>query len=126
MKEEFKIIIIGSREFDNYQYFCKKCDKLLSGKKLTHNITIITGNHGNTDKFAQCYAFSKNYNIIIEKADYEQHPKDAMYFRNKKIINEYKPHGCIAFNLNNSKGTKNMINLCKIYNIEIREIKLTK
>ena len=78
------------------------------------------------DFFKWLEKFHKNYNIIIEKADYEQHPKDAMYFRNKKIINEYKPHGCIAFNLNNSKGTKNMINLCKIYNLEIREIKLTK
>lgn len=121
----FKVVIIGSRNFTDYNLFCEKCDYYLQNKSKTHLIQVITGNHGNSDRFAIHYAKENNYQLIVETADNDLYNNKAMYFRNKKIIEEYKPNACIAFNVNKSKGTKNMINFCKLNNITVKEIKIT-
>lgn len=120
----FKVIICGSREFDDYDLLKEKCDNILSKKKEAgEEIVIISGCSRGADKLGEKYAEESGYEVLKFPANWEKYGKKAGYLRNEKMAEE--ANACIAFLKSGEecKGTKNMISLARKKNLLIREIK---
>ena len=109
-----KVIIAGSREFNDYDKLCKFCDHILQNQK---EIEIVSGTAKGADKLGEKYATEKGYSIKRFPADWNI-GKSAGYLRNKEMA-EYAD-ALIAFWDGKSKGTKNMIDLAKKNNLKIK------
>ena len=57
----FKIIVAGSRTFNDYTYLKKSLDKLLVNKT---SITIISGTARGADQLGERYAQENGYNLL--------------------------------------------------------------
>lgn len=111
-----KVIIAGSRTFDNYDLLCQKCNMILS---LTPE--IVSGTANGADKLGERYAKEKGYTIKQFPADWNKYGKSAGYKRNEEMA-KYAD-GLIAFWCGDSKGTKHMIDLSRSYNLKIKIVK---
>lgn len=100
-----KVIIAGSRNFDNYPLLKSKCDYLLKNKT---DIEIVSGDAPGADTLAKQYAAEKGYKLTLFPADWSK-GKKAEPIRNTEMAN-YATH-LIAFWDSKSKGTFDMI--CK-------------
>lgn len=127
-----KVIIAGSREFDDYEKLCSYCDYLLQDKD---NIEIVSGKARGADALGERYAKERGYPIkpfpaawddIEDKPEHEiginkagkQYWKKAGYVRNEDMA--AYADALIAFWLNMSKGTQHMINTANDYDLQIR------
>jgi len=75
------------------------------------NTVLIHGNARGADKIAAGIAFDLGWEIIAFSAKWEKYGKAAGVKRNREMYDTGKPDIVIAFHndLNNSKGTKNMV-----------------
>lgn len=120
----FYCLIVGSRNFTNYEYFKKKTDFFLRNHK---NITIVSGGARGADTLAKKYAQEKQYKYIEFPADWEKDGKAAGFIRNEKMhkfLCNYNFRGCIAFWDGKSKGTAHNFSLVKKYNTPIRIVRV--
>jgi len=132
----FKVIIAGSRDFDDYNLLKSKCDSILANIK--EEIWIISGTAEGADTLGEDYAHERGYYVMECPAPWDdikdkppnqvgktrtgkQYWKLAGHFRNEQMAQE--ADALIAFNMGTS-GTKNMIETAKKYNLKIREIKV--
>ncbi len=113
-----KIIVAGSREFNNYSFMEEKLDFYLQNQG---DIVIISGAARGADKLGEQYATNKGYEIIICKAQWDQLGKKAGYIRNEEMAKI--ADAAVIFWDGVSKGTKHMIDLSKKYNLKLRIIK---
>jgi hypothetical protein len=117
-----RIIIAGSRSFDDYGLLCRECNKIIGEYKLiTAEFEIISGGARGADKLAEWYALDKNYKNTIMKADWDRNGRGAGYIRNEqmaKYAKECQNSICILFWDSESRGTKNMRDIAKKYEIK--------
>lgn len=113
-----KVIIAGSRNFNDYDKLKEVCNHLLSRQKT---VEIVSGAARGADKLGEKYALEKGYSIKQFPADWEKHGKRAGYLRNEEMA-KYGD-ALIAFWDGESKGTEHMINLAKKYNLKIKVVK---
>lgn len=104
----FKIIVAGSRGFDNYQMLH---DKL---QQITHNydntqLEIVSGTARGADQLGERYAAQYNIKLTKFPADWDTFGRSAGYRRNKQMA-EYAD-ACIVFWDGVSRGTQHMIKL---------------
>ena len=111
----YKVIIAGSREFQDYQLMKSKLDFYLSQKS---DIEIVSGTAYGADALGEYYANVHKLPIKRFPADWNKYGKSAGYKRNKQMA-EYAD-ACIVFWNGKSKGTKLMIELAKQYNLALR------
>lgn len=110
-----KVIIAGSREFDDYEKLCSYCDYLLQDKT---DIEIVSGTARGADKLGERYAEERGYPIKRFPADWDKYGKRAGFIRNEDMA-EYAD-ALIAFWLNMSKGTEHMIQIANDKKLQIR------
>ncbi len=110
-----KVIIAGSRTFDDYQTLKKICDHMLSEST---NIEIVSGTANGADKLGEKYAEENGYPITKFPADWNRFGKSAGYVRNEEMA-KYAD-ALIAFHVDGSKGTQHMIDLAKKYNLKVK------
>ncbi len=103
-----KIAVIGSRNFNDYDYLK---DKLLIIINDLENCTIISGGARGADSLGERFAKEFKIDTLILKPDWEKFGKSAGFLRNKDII-ENSDIVC-AFWDSKSAGTKHSINLAK-------------
>ena len=113
-----RVIIAGGRDFDDFDLLSKKCDSILRNQD---NVVVISGNAKGADELGEKYARSKNYNILIFKADWEKLGKSAGPIRNRRMAEE--ADALIAFWDGKSKGTKHMIDTANNLKLKVRVIK---
>jgi len=101
-----KLIIAGSRNFNDYKKLCKICDHLLQNQA---NIEIVSGAARGTDQLGEKYASEKGYPIKQFPANWNKYGKAAGPKRNLQMANY--ADALIAFWDGKSRGTKNMIEL---------------
>ena len=135
VKKSFKVIIAGSRNFSNYRLLEEKCNKILAS--IEAEIWIISGCAKGTDLLGEKYAKNKGYYLMECPApwdDIQNKPQNqigitkngdkywklAGMHRNETMAKE--ADALIAFNLNNSVGTQDMIRRAKAHGLKIREI----
>ncbi len=118
-KSENRIIVAGSRSFNDYTYFEKELTRYI--KKFQGGvIKIITGGASGVDSLAERYAKEHNIPIRIFYANWERNGKSAGYIRNVDMLGyATKSDNCslIAFWDKESNGTKNMITLARKKNV---------
>ena len=101
-----KLAIVGSRDFNDYEFLKKKVDEL---RKQYDIDEIVSGGARGADSLAERYANEHNLKLKIFPADWKKYGKSAGYIRNKQIW-EYADIG-IAFWDGKSPGTKHSIKL---------------
>lgn len=111
-----KIIIAGSRSFDNYSVLEEYCDQVIDSLKEV-GIIIVSGTAKGADKLGERYAKNKGFKIAPFPADWDKFGKSAGYKRNEQMA--LYSDVLIAFWDGSSKGTKHMIDLAKKHNLKV-------
>lgn len=131
MPNELRVIIAGSRSFNDYTLLKKEVIKALQLHNATRdNIIIISGGARGADILGE--RFANEFNIRITKfiPDWNGLGKRAGYVRNEEMAKyavENDAKGIlIAFWDGISKGTNHMINLAKKHGLEIHIISFKK
>lgn len=110
-----KIIVAGSRTFNDYHLLVEKLDFFLKNQK---DVTIISGTARGADKMGEDYAHQNNHKVEQYPAMWDIYGKKAGYMRNEEMANV--ADGAVIFWDGESKGTKHMIDLCKKNKIKLR------
>lgn len=121
--EKLRIIIAGSRIFNNYSLLKESVTSLISGLNKEYHIEIISGGAKGADKLGELFAHEMKYEVNIFKADWDKLGRRAGYVRNKKMAEYASEKGyngmLIAFWDGKSKGTKHMIDLGIKYSLNV-------
>lgn len=117
-RPSYKVIIAGTRSFDDYSLLCSFCDKCLSRKGQTHDIVIVSGTARGADRLGERYAYDRGYEIKMFPADWQNNGKAAGIIRNTDMANY--ADALIAFWNGQSKGTLNMIETAKRKGLSVR------
>lgn len=112
----FKVIIAGTRSFQDYELLQSYVDYMLS--RTTDVIEIVSGGAKGADALGECYAKEHGYRLKIFPANWEQYGKAAGYRRNAEMA--AYADALIAFWDGKSRGTMHMINLAKQHHLKIR------
>ena len=123
-KENFKVVIAGSRGFSNYKLLKETCDKYLREKKKTHNVIVVSGHARGADTLGEKYASDEDLDLEIYPADWKKYGKSAGFMRNEQMANI--ADAVIAFWNGESHGTKHMIDIANEKKLEIRVVNYGK
>lgn len=120
----FKVIIAGSRDFNDYEGLAEKCDHILS-RYLTNphfEVIVISGTARGADRLGERYAKERQLKVWRFPADWDKHGKAAGFIRNREMAQV--ADALIAFRQAGAgnKGTDNMIRLAKEQGLLIRII----
>ena len=102
-----KVIIAGSRNFNDYQFLEKEIDKL-----DIEIDTIVSGCAKGADTLGIQYAVEHEIPIKCFPAEWDKYGKSAGFIRNKEM-GDYADY-LIAFWDGQSRGTKHMIDYMKM------------
>ena len=120
----FRVIIAGTRSFNDYELLRDSCDNLLSEKQRTHTVVVISGTARGADQMGERYARERGFQLRRFPADWEQYGKSAGHIRNAKMADN--ADALIAFWDGESKGTKNMIDNARRKGLAVRVIQYQK
>ena len=121
MSERFAVIIAGSRDFNDYDLLCVKCDYLFQNKKPT---AILCGKARGADTLGERYAKEHDIPVNYYPAEWGRYGKSAGYIRNEQMA--MNADALIAFWDGKSRGTKHMIDLAGKYHLTKRVIIIPK
>lgn len=122
-----KIIIAGSREFNNYEFVKETMDIVFNLFEIKENmpVEIICGMCRGADMLGEKFAKEKGYYVKYFPADWEKNGKIAGIIRNGEMAkyaarkgNEDDMGILVAFWDGKSRGTKNMIINADKYGLE--------
>ena len=119
-KSDFKLVVAGCRDFDDYSLLSAELDEYLKDKIKTHNVTIVSGCATGADSLGEQYAIQKGLNIKKFPADWDKYGNAAGPKRNLQMA-EYAD-AVIVFWDNKSSGTRNMIECARRENIPCKII----
>ena len=117
----FKLAVIGSRDFDDFDLFVKVMDRLRLVKDIQ---VIISGGARGADAMAAHYAEVNEIPLTEFEADWDKYGKGAGFIRNKDIW-DASDMG-IAFWDGVSKGTKHSFDLARKQNKKLLIFNYTK
>lgn len=112
----FKVIVAGSREFNDYELLKNKLDHLL--QTVVGEIEIVSGTARGADQLGERYAKERGFKVKQFPANWDTLGKRAGYVRNEEMA-KYAD-ACVVFWMNESRGTKHMIDLSEKYNLKLR------
>ena len=121
MSPVFRLIVAGSRNFNNYELLKQKCDSLLSQKRLTHSIVIVSGTARGADTLGEQYAHERGYAVERYPADWKHDGKAAGPIRNSQMAAH--ADALVAFWEGKSRGTRDMIEKAKERNLLVRIVR---
>lgn len=108
-KDTYKVIIAGTRAFEDYDLLCRKCDEILQKKALKHSVVIVSGTARGADRLGERYAADRGYAVEKYPANWKAFGKAAGYIRNGDMADASDM--LIAFWDGKSRGTGHMIDL---------------
>ena len=112
-----RIIIAGSREYNNYEEAAKLIDKFIKDVNSS-NVVIVSGGAKGADKIGEEYAARNGLDCVVYKANWGKYGKQAGIIRNGEMA---KNADCLlAFWNGESRGTYNMINTAKKRKLKVR------
>lgn len=114
-----KVIIAGSRDFNDYEFLCKVCDYLLS-HRTRDEIEIVSGTARGADSLGEKYAKEKGFSLKLFPAEWVKYGNAAGFKRNAQMASY--GDALIAFWDGKSKGTTHMINLAKDRKLNVKVI----
>lgn len=114
MESTVKIIIAGSRNFNDYEVVRKNAAELVSEIKSSHEdpfFEIVSGGAKGVDSLGERFAGEEGFELVVFPANWSKYGRGAGPKRNAEMA-DYATH-LLSFWDGNSKGTKSMINLAK-------------
>lgn len=114
----FKVIVAGTRTFNDYELLKSKLDFYLKDKT---NIEIVSGCANGADKLGERYAKERGYKIKHFPADWDRYGRKAGPIRNEQMV-KYAD-ACVVFWDGDSKGSKNLIDLAIKYGLQLKVVK---
>jgi len=115
---KFRVIVAGSRGFNDYQLLENELDRLLAHKP---EIVIISGTARGADQLGERYAEERGYPVEKYPADWDKYGKSAGYKRNQVMADN--ADALVAFWDGNSRGTQHMVNIARDAELNVRVIK---
>lgn len=114
-----RILVCGDRNWNDYDLIAQKLNGIGAGPHI-----IIEGEARGADTMGARYAFTLNYTCLAYPADWTKYGRAAGHIRNTQMLVEGKPDLVLAFHddIENSKGTKNMVNQAKKAGIPVEVI----
>ena len=107
-----KVIIAGSRSFQDYETLKTYCTHILShAVQRGEEVTVLSGTARGADELGELFANDMGFTVERYPADWEAYGKMAGFKRNKEMAEN--ADALIAFWDGKSRGTKHMINLAK-------------
>jgi hypothetical protein len=119
-----RIIIAGSRSFNDYDYLKEYCTNVIMTNFYDHKLSpeIISGHASGADMLGEKFANEFGYKLTIFPADWDKYGKSAGYRRNVLMAEYAKrdPHHSIlvAFWDGKSKGTLNMLSVAEQFKLD--------
>ena len=126
---ELRIIIAGSRDFNDYKLLKTSIRDILKDTSLDgiSKIKIISGTARGADQLGERFAKQFKLEVIKFPADWDRFGKRAGSIRNEKSAKysvEDNNYGMlVAFWDGESRGTKHMINLAKKHGLEVHVVR---
>lgn len=121
-----RIIIAGSRQFNDYHKMLTELDNIgIHLMNTIEPIEIVSGHAPGADTLGERFAKYYGYHLKIFPADWNIYGKAAGPIRNEqmaKYASEADRGILVAFPIGESKGTRNMIKLAKQYGLEVNVI----
>lgn len=111
---EIRLIVAGTRTFDDYVLMKEKLDQIILGLREDYSgapVVIISGNAKGADQLGIRYAMERNLSFRRFPAQWHQYGKAAGPMRNAQML-AYAKEGIpalVAFWDGKSRGTDNMI-----------------
>ena len=112
-----KIIIAGSRNFNDYALLRKTLDEILIDDG---DYEVVSGCCSGADKLGERYAAEKGFRVKHFPADWSKFGKAAGPIRNA-LMADYAD-GLVLFWDGTSKGSKNMLENARKRGLEIKEV----
>lgn len=101
-----KLLIAGSRNFQDFKMMEEKLDFYLSANKANE---IVSGRAKGADMLGEKYAENRGIQVKVFPADWETHGKRAGYLRNEQMV-AYATHAVFFWD-SKSPGTRHAIRL---------------
>jgi len=112
--KEFKLIVAGGREFNNYPMLSKAIIDLSETLYDQVAVSIVSGMARGADELGVRFAAQHNVKLYKFPADWNQYGKRAGFVRNKQMGD--CSDGLLAFWDGASKGTAQMIEYMRSLN----------
>lgn len=119
-RPECRIIIAGSRSFDDYDLLRRECNNYLGGSKDRYKFVILSGGAKGADRLGERYAEECGFDIEWHHANWKKYGRSAGIKRNKEMAK--RADVLIAFWDGFSHGTKNMIKTAKEADLIVKTI----
>ncbi len=116
---EFRVVVAGSRNFEDYERLSVELDKFLEGKK---NVTILSGTARGADRMGERYAAEHGLKLEPFPAEWGIYHKGAGPIRNMQMVQS--ADAVVAFWDNESSGTRNIIDCARQENIPYKVISI--
>ena len=115
----FRVIIAGTRFFNDYSLLKETADRLLADKITAgYSIVIVSGGCAGADLLGERYAKENGYSIDRYPAEWKECGKKAGIMRNAVMAD--KADALIAYWDGISRGTKNMIDEARKRGLAVR------
>lgn len=121
-KPKFRVVVAGSRGFDDLALLAKRMDKILGNISESRDIVIVSGGARGADETGEFYALSKGYDVERYPADWEKYGKGAGPIRNKEMLEI--ADAVVVFWDGKSRGTMNMKNITEDSGKPLRVIRI--
>ena len=108
VKKEFRVVVAGTRQFDDYKRLSYELDKFLKDKE---NVTIVSGTARGADRMGEQYAAEHGIKLERFPAEWGIYHKGAGPIRNMKMVQS--ADAVVAFWDKESSGTKNIIDCAR-------------
>ena len=126
--QELRIIIAGSRDFNDYTFLKTSIKEILKSTSLTDisKIKIISGTARGADQLGERFAKQFKLEVVKFPAKWDLYGKRAGYIRNEEMAKysmEDNNYGMlVAFWDGESRGTKHMINLANKHGLKVHVV----
>jgi hypothetical protein len=106
-----RILVCGGRTWGNYRLVLEALKLHVRGP----DTVVIEGEASGADRLGAQAGRELGLEVLPYPADWTRHGRSAGMIRNREMLTHGKPTIALAFHadLNQSKGTRNMIELCQ-------------
>lgn len=129
MNQKYRIIVAGGRTFCDYELLYSTLVNYIRNVLdlgMSDTIEFISGRAAGADRLGEKFADEFNIPVTCFEADWETHGRAAGMIRNREMAEYASERGyygvLIAFWDGMSRGTKNMIETAKKYELDVKVV----
>ena len=120
---DYRVIIAGSRSFNDYVLLREQCLSILQEKMRTHRVIIVSGHARGADSLGERFANEFRLPFELHPAKWRLLGKAAGMVRNAEMAK--CSDALIAFWDGESRGTRHMISFARKRGLEVSVINTT-